>query len=133
MKKALLFIIVAAILLVGVVSALQGQTLPVDSRRKEMQFHRSYSLGLYSPSADTLYNRITLPSRTMEVTITAETGAIQVAVDSTYVTTSAFPKNYVTIATGTTLKLPTYRAQYLWIRRAVAGTASKAHVVFLKM
>lgn len=128
MKK----IILLAILVLVVIAAL-AVTLPVDSRKKEMQFHKSYSLGLYSPSADTLYNRVTLPSNTVEISITAETGGVQVCADSTYIATSAYPKNYVNIAAGTTLKLPVLNATRLYIRRAAAGTASKAHIVFLRM
>jgi len=128
MKKIILIGILAMIVIMAL-----AVTLPVDSRKKEMQFHRSYSLGLYSPSADTLYNRVTVPTNTVEALITAETGGVSVCVDSTYIATSAFPKNYVTIAAGTTLKLPVLNVTKFYIRRASAGTASKAHIVFLKM
>lgn len=133
MKKTLQIIILMVLMTAMLAISLAAQTLPVDSRKKEMQFHRNYELGLYSPTADTLYNRIAIPANSVEISLTAETGAVQVCADSTYITTSAFPKNYVTIAAGTTLKLPVIRANYIWIRRAAAGTASKAHIVFLKM
>lgn len=128
MKKALLFIIVAAILLVGIVAALQGQTLPVDSRRKEMQFHRSFEPLRYAAPADTTWRRITIPDGTVEIQILPVTGAIGVRPDSLYTN-----NKYVDIAAGIPLKLPVYRTTKIYVRRTAAGTASVANILFLKM
>ncbi len=128
MKKALLFIIVAAILMVVIVSALQGQTLPVDSRRKEMQFHRSFECLRFAAPADTTWRRVTLPSNTVEMQILAVTGAIGVRPDSLYTN-----NKYMDVAAGIPLKLPVYRNTHIFVRRTAAGTASVANILFLKM
>ena len=126
--KTIILLIVTAILLVGIVAALSAQTLPVDSRKKEMQFHRSFECLRYAAAADTTWRRITIPDGTVEVQILPVTGAIGVRPDSLYTN-----NKYVDIAAGVPLKLPVYRTTKIYVRRTAAGTASVANVLFLKM
>lgn len=126
--KTIILIIVTAMLLVGIVAALSAQTLPVDSRKKEMQFHRSFECLRYAASADTTWRRITIPDGTVEVQILPVTGAIGVRPDSLYTN-----NKYVDIAAGVPLKLPVYRTTKIFVRRTAAGTASVANILFLKM
>lgn len=126
--KTIILIIVTAMLLVGIVAALSAQTLPVDSRKKEMQFHRSFECLRYAAAADTTWRRITIPDGTVEVQILPVTGAIGVRPDSLYTN-----NKYVDIAAGVPLKLPVYRTTKIYVRRTAAGTASVANVLFLKM
>lgn len=126
--KTIILIIVTVMLLAGIVAALSAQTLPVDSRKKEMQFHRSFECLRYAASADTTWRRITIPDGTVEVQILPVTGAIGVRPDSLYTN-----NKYVDIAAGVPLKLPVYRTTKIYVRRTAAGTASVANVLFLKM
>ena len=126
--KTIILLIVTAILLVGIVAAISAQTLPVDSRKKEMQFHRSFECLRYAAAADTTWRRITIPDGTVEVQILPVTGAIGVRPDSLYTN-----NKYVDIAAGVPLKLPVYRTTKIYVRRTAAGTASVANVLFLKM
>lgn len=126
--KTIILIIVTAMLLAGIVAALSAQTLPVDSRKKEMQFHRSFECLRYAAAADTTWRRITIPDGTVEVQILPVTGAIGVRPDSLYTN-----NKYVDIAAGVPLKLPVYRTTKIYVRRTAAGTASVANVLFLKM
>ncbi|HRY84387.1 MAG TPA: hypothetical protein P5533_07115 [Candidatus Cloacimonadota bacterium] len=126
--KTIILIIVTAMLLVGIVAALSAQTLPVDSRKKEMQFHRSFECLRYAAAADTTWRRITIPDGTVEVQILPVTGAIGVRPDSLYTN-----NKFVDIAAGVPLKLPVYRTTKIYVRRTAAGTASVANVLFLKM
>jgi len=126
MKLKMIVLIVMAITLV--MTTLFAQTLPVDSRKKEMQFHKSFACLRYAPAADTTWRRITIPSGTMEVQILPVTGAIGVRPDSLYTNNS-----YIDIAAGVPLKLPVYRTTMIYVRRTAAGTASVANILFLKM
>lgn len=126
--KTIILIIVTAMLLAGIVAALSAQTLPVDSRKKEMQFHRSFECLRFAAPADTTWRRVTLPSNTVEVQILAVTGAIGVRPDSLYTN-----NKYMDVAAGIPLKLPVYRNTHIFVRRTAAGTASVANILFLKM
>lgn len=131
MKKALLFIIVAAILLVGIVAALQGQTLPVDSRRKEMQFFRDWSAQRYSPAADTLWHKITMPDRCVEVWAIADSGAIAISPDSLYYASTNKP--YAWISAGVPFALPTVRKTEIWVKRGSAAVSTHLNLIFKRM
>lgn len=126
MKKIILLMVLAIIL----VGALVAQTLPVDSRKKEMQFHKSWEALRYSPAADTLWHKITIPARTMEVIILADSAALAISPDSLYYKTD---KPYGFVSAGIPLKLPTYKATKFYIRRAASGTSAHANIYFLKM
>jgi hypothetical protein len=128
MKKTLLMIIVGLVLVRVGVTALQAQTLPVDSRKEVMQYHRSWEALRFAAPADTTWRRITLPANTVEVQILPVTGSIGVRPDSTYAN-----NKYFDIAAGVPLKLPAYKATKFYIRRTAAGTASVANILFLKM
>lgn len=124
--KTIIFLV---LVLSIVTTALLAQTLPVDSRKKEMQFHKSYSVLKYSPAgADTLWRKITLPANTVEVLILPVTGAIGVRSDSLYTNNS-----FIDITAGVPLKLPTYKGTHFYLRRTAAGTASVANIIFYKM
>ncbi len=127
-KSTIVWLLVSLILLTGIIAALNAQTLPVDSRRKEMQFHRSFEPLRYAAAADTTWRRITIPDGTVEVLILPVTGAIGVRPDSLYTN-----NKYIDIAAGVPLKLPVYRTTKIYVRRTAAGTASVANILFLKM
>ena len=126
MKKIILLMVLAIIL----VGALIAQTLPVDSRKKEMQFHKSWEALRYSPAADTIWHRITLPARTMEVIILADSAAVAISPDSLYYATD---KPYGLLSAGVPLKLPTYKATKFYVRRAASGTSAHINIYFMKM
>lgn len=126
--KTIVLLIVIAIFLGGLIAALSAQTLPVDSRKKEMQFHRSFEPLRYAAAADTTWRKITLPAGTVEVLILPLTGSIGVRPDSLYTN-----NKYFDITAGVPLKLPVYKATKIYVRRTAAGTASVANIMFLKM
>lgn len=126
MKKIILLMVLAIIL----VGALIAQTLPVDSRKKEMQFHKSWEALRYSPTADTLWHKILIPSGTMEVIILADSASVAISPDSLYYKTA---KPYGYLKEGIPLKLPTYKATKFYVRRAASGTSAHINIYFMKM
>ncbi len=128
MKKTLLMIIVGLMLIAVAVTTLHAQTLPVDSRKEVMQFHRNWEALRFAAPADTTWRRITLPANTVEVLILPVTGSIGVRPDSTYTN-----NKYFDITTGVPIKLPAYKQTKFYVRRTAAGTASVANILFLKM
>lgn len=128
MKKTIMMIIVGLMLIAVAVTVLQAQTLPVDSRKEVMQFHRNWEALRFAAPADTTWRRITLPANTVEVLILPVTGSIGVRPDSTYTN-----NKYFDITTGVPIKLPAYKQTKFYIRRTAAGTASVANILFLKM
>ena len=128
MKKTLLMIIIGLMLIAVAVTTLHAQTLPVDSRKEVMQFHRNWEALRFAAPADTTWRRITLPANTVEVLIMPVTGSIGVRPDSTYTN-----NKYFDIAAGVPIKLPVYKQTKFYVRRTAAGTASVANILFLKM
>jgi hypothetical protein len=128
MKKTIMIISVVLVLIAMGLAELQAQTLPVDTRKKEMQFHKSWEALKYAAPADTSWHKITIPANTMEVLILPVTGAIGVRQDSTYTNFK-----YFEIAAGVPIKLPAYKATKFYVRRTAAATASVANILFLKM
>lgn len=130
MKKSIIVLILACIILVAFAAALQAQTLPVDTRKKEMQYSKSFTAFRYIPAADTLWHRITLPARCIEVVALADTGAVAIAPDSIYTSTNT---HIFRLGAGIPLKLPTYKATVLYVRRAVSTIATKVSFLFYRM
>lgn len=127
MKKTLIAIIVGLLLAVGLITALVAQTLPVDSRKKEMQFHRSFEAMQIATPADTLWRKVVIPPGTVELQLLPVTGAVGVRADSLY------NNSYVDVSVGVPLKFPVYRNNSVYIRRTAQATASIANIIFLKM
>lgn len=128
MKKTILLVLVLIL-----AAALAAQTLPLDSRRKIMQFERSYELLKYAPPADTTWHEIAVPARTTSITIIGATGSLGVAEDSLYVVKGVGYTNYVDLPHGAAFTLPAIGLEKIWIRRTAAGTASVANLIFRKM
>lgn len=128
MKKTILLVLVLVL-----AAALAAQTLPLDSRRKTMQFERSYELLKYAPPADTTWHEIAVPARTTSITIIGATGSLGVAEDSLYVVKGVGYTNYVDLPHSTAFTLPAIGLEKIWIRRTAAGTASVANLIFRKM
>lgn len=128
MKKTILLVLVLVL-----AAALAAQTLPLDSRRKIMQFERSYELLKYAPPADTTWHEIAVPARTTSITIIGATGSLGVAEDSLYVVKGVGYTNYVDLPHGAAFTLPAIGLEKIWIRRTAAGTASVANIIFKKM
>lgn len=128
MKKTILLVLVLVL-----AAALAAQTLPLDSRRKIMQFERSYELLKYAPPADTTWHEIAVPARTTSITIIGATGSLGVAEDSLYVVKGVGYTNYVDLPHGAAFTLPAIGLEKIWIRRTAAGTASVANLIFRKM
>jgi len=128
MKKTILLVLVLVL-----AAVLAAQTLPLDSRRKTMQFERSYELLTYAPTADTLWHSVTVPARTTSITIIGATGSLGVAEDSLYVVKAVGYKKYVTLPKDAAWNLPAIGLTKIWIRRTAAGTASVANIIFKKM
>ena len=129
-NKTFILMIMSLILIVSLVAGLSAQTLPVDSRRKEMQFHKSFECLRYSPAADTLWHKVTLPARCMEVWCLADSGAVVISPDSLYYDTA---KPYAWIVPGTPFILPTYKTPYIWVKRAASATVAHLNLIFYKM
>jgi hypothetical protein len=128
MKTKNIILIVLLAVLISIAVQAFAQTLPVDSRKKEMQFNKTFACLNYAPAADTTWRRITLPSGCTEVIITAATGAIGIRPDSLYT------NNYfVNLPVGVPQKLPAIKHTMFFIRRTAAATASTASILFLKM
>lgn len=128
MKKTILLVLVLIL-----AAALAAQTLPLDTRRKVMQFERSYELLKYAPPADTTWHEIAVPARTTSITIIGATGSLGVAEDSLYVVKGVGYTNYVDLPHGAAFTLPAIGLEKIWIRRTAAGTASVANLIFRKM
>jgi hypothetical protein len=128
MKKTILLVLVLVL-----AAALAAQTLPLDSRRRVMQFERSYELLTYAPTADTLWHSVTVPARTTSITLVGTTGSLGVAMDSLYVVKAVGYKKYVTLPKDAAWNLPAIGLTKIWVRRAAAGTASVANIIFKKM
>lgn len=131
MKTKTILILVLAMVLLA--TALFSQALSVDSRKIPIQLADNFSAQRYSCSADTLYNRVTVPSYAVEAYIIAETGAVNVCADSTYIATSAFPKNYASVPAASPFIIPVKQMTKFYIRRAAAGTATTVNIVWKKL
>ncbi len=130
MRKYLMIILVCAVLVSAFVAALSAQTLPVDSRKIPMQKYKSWTALRYSPTADTLWHRITLPDRCMEVWCIADSGAVSISPDSLYYKTD---KPYAWIKNGYPFQLPTYKASKFYVKRAASGTVTHLNLIFYRM
>lgn len=128
MKKTILLVLVLVL-----AAALAAQTLPLDSRRKTMQFERSYELLKYAPPADTTWHGIVVPARTTSITILGATGSLGLAQDSLYVVAAKAYTKYVDLPHSTAFTFPAIGLAKIWIRRTAAGTASVANIIFRKM
>lgn len=132
MKRTILLVLILVL-----AAALAAQTLPLDSRRKIMQFERSYELLKYAPPADTTWHEIAVPARTTSITIIGATGSLGVAEDSLYVVAGTDPvqgyKAYVDLPHSVAFTLPAIGLEKIWIRRTASGTASVANLIFRKM
>ncbi len=129
--KTLRFIILCLLLTAILVVSLNAQTLPVDSRKREMQFHRDWSAQRFSPAADTLWHKITLPARCTEVWAVADSGAIAISPDSLYYASDVKP--YAWINAGVPFKLPTIRKSAIWVKRANAAVSTHINLIFKRM
>ena len=128
MKAKTIILIVLVVVLICIAVQAFAQTLPVDSRKKEMQFNKTFACLNYAPAADTTWRRITVPSGCTEVIITAATGAIGIRPDSLYTN-----NYYVNVPVGVPTKLPVIKHTKFYMRRTASGTASTASILFLKM
>lgn len=129
--RNLRFIILCLLLTAILVVSLSAQTLPVDSRKKEMQFFRDWSAQRYSPAADTLWHKITLPDRCVEVWAIADSGAIAISPDSLYYASTNKP--YAWISAGVPFKLPTVRKTEIWVKRASSAASTHLNLIFKRM
>lgn len=125
--KTILLIILAVTL---VISAIVAQTLPVDTRKKEMQYSKTFTALRYSPAADTVWERVTLPTRCIEVICLANTGAVAISPDSTYSSTNSA---IFRLGPGVPLKLPTYKTTVFYVRRAVSTVKTNLSLLFYRM
>jgi hypothetical protein len=87
-----------------------------------------FSCLTYSPAADPLWKAIAVPSGTVEVVIIPATGSIGLRADNSNANNS-----FATIPVGVPLKIPVYSQRTIYIRRAAAGTASVANLIFYKL
>lgn len=125
MKNKTITLAILVLVLLSVTVLAMAQTLPVDTRKKVANYHKTFTALRYAPAADTSWHRITLPARCTEVTILPVTGAIGVRPDSVYTNAGWFD-----VAAGVPITVPTWNMTTLWIRRAAAGTASIANLLF---
>lgn len=129
--KTIKTLILCLLLTIILMVSLSAQTLPVDSRKKEMQFHRNWSAQRYSPAADTLWHKISLPDRCMTVWAIADSGSIAISPDSLYYAASLKP--YAWIQPGVPFKLPVYKNSVIWVKRASSAVSTHLNLIFMKM
>lgn len=132
-KEVLVKITVLALVLIAFLSVIAlnlfaQYTLPVDSRKIAIQMNKSFSCMTYSPSADTLWKAVSVPSGTVEVVLIPATGSIGVRADN-----SNANNYYATVPVGVPIVIPVYSQRIFYIRRAVAATASVATLIFYKL
>ena len=127
--KIYIFIAILLAMVFNVALSLYAQyTLPVDTRKIPIQMTKGFSCLTYSPAADTLWKAISVPSGTVEVVIIPATGSIGLRADNSNANNS-----FATIPVGVPLKIPVYSQRTIYIRRAAAGTASVANLIFYKL
>jgi len=128
MKITILSLVLIAFLSIIALNIYAQYTLPVDTRKIAIQMNKGFSCLTYSPSADTLWKAINVPSGTVEVVLISATGSIGVRADN-----SNANNYYATVPVGVPLVIPVYSQRTFYIRRAVAGTASIANLIFYKL
>jgi hypothetical protein len=128
MKITVLAIVLIAFLCLIALNLFAQYTLPVDSRKIAIQMNKGFSCMTYSPAADTLWKAIAVPSGTVEVVLIPSTGGIGVRADNSNANNS-----YATVPAGVPIVIPVYSQRIFYIRRAVAGTASVANLIFYKL
>ncbi|MDD2229533.1 MAG: hypothetical protein PHY48_08990 [Candidatus Cloacimonetes bacterium] len=128
MKITILSLVLIALLSVIALSMFAQYTLPVDTRKIAIQMNKGFSCMTYSPSADTLWKAINVPSGTVEVILIPSTGSIGVRADN-----SNANNYYANVPVGMPIVIPVYSQRIFYIRRAVAGTASVANLIFYKL
>ncbi len=128
MKITVLTVVLIVILSVIALNLFAQYTLPVDSRKIAIQMNKGFSCMTYSPAADTLWKAIAVPSGTVEVVLIPATGSIGVRADN-----SNANNYYATVPVGVPIVIPVYSQRTFYIRRAAAGTASVANLIFYKL
>jgi hypothetical protein len=127
--KIYIFIAILLAMVFNVALSLYAQyTLPVDTRKIPIQMTKGFSCLTYSPAADTLWKAISVPSGAVEVVIIPATGSIGLRADNSNANNS-----FATIPVGVPMKIPIYSQRTIYIRRAVAATASVANLIFYKL
>ena len=123
-----LLLLIAIITIYLVTSA---QTLPVDSRKKEIQNYRSWEALDFIPAADTTWQKVTLPQNTMDVTI-MNTGVHDMSVkpNNTY---KKGDTAFLLIPPDKQVTLPQWRKNDIYIRKTAANDTVRASLIFLKM
>lgn len=135
--KKIVFIIMLAVILVG---SLLAQALSVDSRKVPIQMADNFDSITIECSADTLYNRVLVPSYATEAWMVSVTGGVDVCKDSLYTriakdTVNGLPPRlrYARIAAGTPFTLPLKTHTKFYVRRAAAGTATTVYIIWRKL
>jgi hypothetical protein len=129
LMKIYIFIAVLLAMVFNVALSLYAQyILPVDTRKIAIQMNKGFSCLTYSPAADTLWKAIAVPSGTVEVVVIAATGTIGLRADN-----SNTNNQFATLPVGVPVKIPVYSQRTIYIRRAVAATASVANLIFYKL
>ncbi len=128
MKITVLALVLIGFLCLIALNLFAQYTLPVDTRKIAIQMNKGFSCMTYSPSADTLWKAIAVPSGTVEVVLIPATGGIGVRADNSNANNS-----YATVPVGVPIVIPVYSQRTFYIRRAVAGTASVANLIFYKL
>ena len=121
------YLIIALLMLVLAVS-LSAQTLSVDKNGVPIQAGRTFSTLTMTCSADTLWNKVEVPPGTYSVWLLPSNG-LKVSADSTYTN----PATDVSLTDSLAVELPVLRKTQFWIRRASAGTAASAYMIFKRM
>lgn len=125
MRITILAMVLIAMLSVIALNLFAQYTLPVDTRKIAIQMNKGFSCMTLSPSADTLWKAIAVPSGTVEVVLIPATGSIGVRADN-----SNANNYFATVPVGVPIVIPVYSQRTFYIRRAVAGTASVANLIF---
>lgn len=125
MKKTTVIMIIMGVLLIGIL--LMAQTLPLDSRRKVMQFTSDPYFLKVAP-ADTTLTTVYVPQGAIEMTI-VPSGDMQISKEKDY-KRGGKADNIITLYSKVPLTIPVMSLDSLYVRRAAAATAVTANIVF---
>ena len=128
MRITVLALVLISFLMLIALNLFAQYTLPVDSRKVPIQMVKGFTCLTYSPTADTLWKAIAVPSGVVEVVIIPVTGSIGLRADN-----SNANNYFATLPVGVPVKIPVYSQRTIYIRRAVAATASVANLIFYKL
>lgn len=125
MRKTGIIMVIMVVLLVGIL--LMAQTLPLDSRRKVMQFSSDPYFVKVAP-ADTTLTKVDVPNGAIEMTI-VPSADMQISKEKDY-KRAGKADNIINLYAKVPVTIPVMSVDSLFVRRASAATAVDANIIF---